>query len=255
MLKDKKKLIESILKEERTNFIIMIFLYYCFSTVLKLIRSICTKSIHELIISTIIVIAISIIDYVLYAYIINRSNEILLKNKSKLTSFKSFIFAFFVLLIEYIFQMFLLMISNNFMLMMSVTLVLSILRIMYVPFLHFILYNIKDNKNIFRSIINSIQLVASNVMEILYFSLGFYFINLVHNYMIYYLASTFDIHNTINVYELIMYNENKIVFILLEIVFNVLMAIVSSKMFVYFAWLFKESTSIKKTTKKHKKSF
>ena len=73
--------------------------------------------------------------------------------------------------------------------------------------------------------------------------------------MIYYLASTFDIHNTINVYELIMYNENKIVFILLEIVFNVLMAIVSSKMFVYFAWLFKESTSIKKTTKKHKKSF
>ena len=94
--------------------------------------------------------------------------------------------------------------------------------------------------------------VVNVFMEILYFSVFYYFLNLFHNYIVYQLTVKFNITNTVNVNELILYNNNRGAFILVEVIFYLLLAYTTSKIFVYLAYLFKQSLT--PNVKKKKKN-
>ena len=253
MLKAKKKIIESILREHKWKYIACIYLYFIVSTLLKLSRSICLSSINDLVVSTIVIVFISLLDYILYTFVIHKSFEIVEEKKSKLHLRESLIFALVIVGFEYIFQYFLVLMNSHVMLMMSLTLALSMLRLMYLPFIHFLYFYIDKNEKVVQSVFKSMGLVLNNFMEILYFSVFYYFLNLFHNYIVYQLTVKFDITETVNVNELILYNDNRAAFILVEVLFYLLLAYTTSKIFVYLAYLFKQSLTSNVKKKKKKK--
>lgn len=244
MLKNKKKLVESILKEYKWKYIGCIYLYFILSTLLKFVRFICLNTIEQIIVSTIIIVLISAVDYIIYTFVINKSFEIVTSNKNRINVVASLVFAMLIIGFEYIFQYILILINNNVMLMMSITLTLSMLRILYLPFLHFLFLNVNSTLKPFKSVLRSIGLALSNFMEILYFSLSYYFLNLFHNYIVYQLTLKLNISETVNINEIILYSHNRFVFIFVELIFYLLLAFVTSKLYVYLAYLFKEKNKV-----------